>query len=152
MQNLSHPPPGHPPPSPQSWSQWRAGGRKIVLYGFPSCVARLPGPAPGPALAQLRAPWRKAAQSPGLPLPAGHRASKRALSSGGGEAGGPLEKNNTAPNSGGGNFPNALLVVKYTFNGAGVGWGEEVFENPLPSLNSSTLTPCHFLGSQKGGE
>lgn len=102
MQNFLHPPPQ--PPFPHVLKAdfcgglgW--GGGNLCFYGFSFCAARLPGPAPCPALPQLRAPWRKAAQSPRLPLPAGHRASKRALSSGGGEASGPLEKNNTAPKS-----------------------------------------------------
>ena len=98
---LTSPSPAALPPRPQSRLLRRAGagGGNLCFYGFSFGVARLPGPAPCPALPQLRAPWRKAAQSPRLPLPAGHRASKRALSSGGGEASGPLEKNNTAPKS-----------------------------------------------------
>lgn len=90
------------PTSVEGWGVWGVGwggGGNLCFYGFSFCAARLPGPVPCPALPQLRAPWRKAAQSPRLPLPAGHRASKRALSSGGGEASGPLEKNNTAPKS-----------------------------------------------------
>lgn len=97
---LISPPPSHPASKSSklvSVEGWRKKNCTFMVF-LPAWPAS-PGPAPSPALPQLRAPWRKAAQSPCLPLPAGHRASKRALSSGGGEASGPLEKNNSAPNS-----------------------------------------------------
>lgn len=49
-----------PAPGPHTLPPWKAGGGegggKLYLYGFSSCVARLPRPAPCPSLPQLRAP------------------------------------------------------------------------------------------------
>ena len=136
----------HPPLLP-SWPQVLKAclcgglgvGRKIELLRF--FFLRSPPSQPGclPSVLPAAGPLEEGAQTPSLPPPAGHGASKRALSAEAGRPAGPRRRIalRAPPVT---EFPSALPP--------GVGGGSS--ENPGPSFHSSTLPLVTFQVLRKG--
>lgn len=117
IRNLSYPAVQQPcPRSSNPASVEGRGGRKLYLYGFSSCVARLPRPAPCPSLPQLRAPGGRLPSPLVSRCPQATEPQSAHCPEGAGRPGGPWRRITLRPTPLGESFPVHSLWYKIHFS------------------------------------